>query len=197
MSNTENQTEATDVQEETSTENGADQSIESLQAQLAEAEARAQENQDRMLRTMAEMDNLRRRTERELESAHKFALEKFAQELLPVIDSLEMGMAAADAENVDVAKLREGSELTLKMFHTVIDKFNITAIHPLDEPFNPEHHQAMAMLEAPDKPANTVINVMQKGYLLNDRLIRPAMVVVSKASANGDATVGKNIDEQA
>ena len=153
-----------------------------LQAKLAAAEAKAQENWDHLLRTRAEMDNLRRRTERELENAHKYALERFSQELLPVKDSLEMGLAAGQADGAELANLLEGTELTLKMLNTVMEKFAIKEINPLDEPFNPELHQAMTMLEAPDKAPNTVINVMQKGYTLNDRLIRPAMVVVSKAA---------------
>ena len=169
-----------------------------LAAKLAEAEAKAQENWDQLLRTKAEMDNLRRRTERELENAHKYALERFAQELLAVRDSLEMGLNAAQTDNADVAKLVEGTDLTLKMLVALMDKFAIKEIDPLDEAFDPEQHQAMSMLEAPDKAPNTVINVMQKGYSLNERLIRPAMVVVSKASDN--AAVDEkdpNVDEQA
>lgn len=169
-----------------------------LAAKLAEAEARAREHWDQLLRTRAEMDNLRRRTERELENAHKFALERFAQELLAVRDSLEMGLAAAQDESADVASLREGTELTLKMLISLMEKFAIREIHPLDEPFDPEKHQAMSMLEAPDKAPNTVINVMQKGYTLNDRLIRPAMVVVSKAGGEtAKDEKGSNVDEQA
>ena len=159
------------------------QDLQALQTKLAEAEAKAAEHWDQLLRTRAEMENIRRRGQRELENAHKYALEKFAQELIPVKDSLEMGLAAAEADTAHVEQLREGTALTLKMFNSVMDKFDIKEIHPLDEPFNPEHHQAMSMLEAPDKAPNTVINVMQKGYLLNERLIRPAMVVVSKAPA--------------
>lgn len=186
--------------------------LRALELRLEEAEAKAQENWDKLLRTQAESDNLRRRTERELENAHKYALERFAQELLPVKDSMEMGLSVAGAEEADVAKLREGAELTLKMLETAMDKFGIKELHPQDEPFNPELHQAMSMLEAPDKAPNTVIDVMQKGYTLNERLIRPAMVVVSKAAAQeapkadqdseseeagSKETLGNNIDEQA
>ena len=171
---------------------------EDLAAKLAEAEAKAQENWDQLLRTRAEMDNLRRRTERELENAHKYALEKIAQELLAVRDSLEMGLAAAQADNAEVASLVEGTELTLKMLTSVMEKFAIKEVHPQDEAFDPELHQAVSMLEAPDKAPNTVINVMQKGYTLNDRLIRPAMVVVSKAGSEAAADEkGSNVDEQA
>lgn len=170
-------------------------SIEELQAKLTEAENQAQENWDKLLRVNAEMDNLRRRTERELENAHKYAVERFAQELLAVRDSLEMGVAAAEQEEASIEKIKEGTELTLRMLETAMDKFNIQQIDPQGEPFNPELHQAMSMVEMPDKDPNTVINVMQKGYLLNDRLIRPAMVMVSKAPEGDDK--GANLDEQA
>ncbi len=163
-------------------------SVEELQAKLTEAEQQAQENWDKLLRANAELDNLRRRTERELENAHKYALERFAQELLAVRDSLEMGVAAAEQEEASVEKIKEGTELTLRMLESAMEKFNIQAIDPQGEPFNPELHQAMSMVETPDKAPNTVINVMQKGYLLNDRLIRPAMVMVSRApqAENGE-----------
>ncbi|WP_416224212.1 nucleotide exchange factor GrpE [Thiohalophilus sp.] len=170
-------------------------SVEELQAKLTEAENRAQENWDNLLRANAEMDNLRRRTERELENAHKYALERFAQELLAVRDSLEMGVAAAEQEEASVEKIKEGTELTLRMLEGAMDKFNIQPIDPLDEPFNPEQHQAMSTVETPDKAPNTVINVMQKGYMLNDRLIRPAMVIVSRAPETDDK--GTKGDQQA
>ncbi|MDY6980742.1 MAG: nucleotide exchange factor GrpE [Pseudomonadota bacterium] len=170
-------------------------SVEELQAKLTEAENRAQENWDKLLRANAEMDNLRRRTERELENAHKYAVERFAQELLAVRDSLEMGVAAAEQEEASVDKIKEGTELTLRMLEGTMDKFNIQPIDPQDEPFDPERHQAMSTVETPDKAPNTVINVMQKGYLLNDRLIRPAMVIVSRAPEADDK--GSKVDEQA
>ena len=181
-----------------SAEGGAD-----LQGRLAAAEARAQENWDQLLRARAEQENLRRRTERELENAHKYALERFAQELLPVRDSLEMGLAAAGVlglyallllgEAAQSEKLREGTELTLKMLVNAMDKFGIKEINPLNEPFNPDLHQAMAMQESAKAAPNTVITVMQKGYLLNDRLIRPAMVMVAKAANEK----GGSVDEKA
>lgn len=154
---------------------------------LAQAEARAEENQDQVLRVRAEMDNMRRRAERDVANAHKYALERFAQELLPIIDSLEMGVDAASSEAATLEKVKEGTELTLKMLLSSIDKFNIKAVHPEGETFNPELHQAMTMLESPEHDPNTVMTVMQKGYLLNERLIRPAMVVVSKAPAEDKA----------
>jgi len=130
-----------------------------------------------LLRTKAEMENLRKRTEKDLENAHKYGMEKFVNEMLPVKDSMEMGLAA---EDVTVESLHEGMKLTMNMFNTTFEKLNVKEINPLNEPFDPELHQAMTMQEAVDVEPNTVIAVMQKGYLLNDRLVRPAMVIVSK-----------------
>ena len=182
-------------------ENESTASDEHLQQQLAEAEAKAKEHWDQLLRVKAEQENLRRRHEREVQNAHKYALERFAQELLPVIDSLELGAEAAAGEGATMEKVREGTELTLKMLLSTIEKFGIQAVHPEGEPFNPEYHQAMSMLESPEHAANTVMNVMQKGYTLNERLIRPAMVVVSKGEPAGvkdeDEAAESNLDEQA
>ncbi len=161
--------------------------VESLQAKLAEVQEKADDNFDQLMRARAEMENIHRRSERELANAHKYALEKFAVELLPVIDSMEMGVAAAMDENADVSKLREGTEMTLKMFETAIEKFGIKSVHPHGEAFNPEHHQAMTMIDSPEHKPNTIIDVMQKGYLLNERLVRPAMVVVSSAKSGKGA----------
>jgi molecular chaperone GrpE len=167
-----------------------------LQAKLAEAEQKAQENWDKAVRTVAEMENLRKRTQRDLESAHKFALENFAKALLPVLDSLVLGLQAAAGDSPEVQKFREGSELTLKQFEAVFDKFNIETIDPLGQPFNADQHQAMMMQEMEGAAPNTVVNVFQKGYMLNGRLLRPAMVVVAKAppKPSQDAPI---IDEQA
>jgi len=169
---------------EQDTDNETAASDEHLQQQLEEAEAKAKEHWDQLLRVKAEQENLRRRHEREVENAHKYALERFVQELLPVIDSLEMGADAAASEGATLEKVREGTELTLKMLLSTIEKFGIKAVHPEGESFNPEYHQAMSMLESPEHAANTVMSVMQKGYTLNERLIRPAMVVVSKGAAS-------------
>lgn len=183
----ETEVEASSTEAETSADTGTEEmTVEALQAKLAEAEAKAEENWDQLVRSRAEMDNLRRRTERDLVNAHKFALEKFAQELLPVIDSMEMGVAAATDENADVSKLREGTEMTLKMFETAIEKFGIKGVHPHGETFNPDHHQAMTMIDSPAHQPNTIIDVMQKGYLLNERLVRPAMVVVASTNSGAD-----------
>lgn len=160
----------------------AEISILELQKQLATAEKKATENWEKVLRIQAEMDNLKRRTQKDLDSAHKYGLEKFAKELLNVIDSLELGIQAATSDAPEVVKLKEGSELTIKQFETVFAKFNIEAIDPTGQPFDPEFHQAMTMLPSADVEPNTVINVFQKGYVLNGRLIRPAMVVVAQAA---------------
>jgi len=152
-----------------------------LTALLEDARGKADEHWDLVVRTQAEMDNLRKRSERELANAHKFALERFANELLPVKDSLEMGLAAFLEENADPDKLREGIELTLQMLTAAMEKSDITEVNPENESFNPDFHQAMSMQERDDVPPNTVVTVVQKGYLLNGRLIRPAMVIVSKA----------------
>ncbi|UZR29964.1 nucleotide exchange factor GrpE [Methylococcus mesophilus] len=148
---------------------------------LLEAQQQASDNWERFVRAQAEMENLRRRVEKDLQNAHKYALEKFARELLPVMDSLELGIAASTADTPDVAKLREGAELTLKQFQSVFEKFGILAVDPVGEKFNPEQHQAMAMESAEAVEPNTVLKVFQKGYLLNDRLLRPALVVVAQA----------------
>jgi molecular chaperone GrpE len=153
-----------------------------LLKRLEEALAQAQENWDKLLRVQAEMDNLRKRTARDVENAHRFALEKFAGELLAVRDSLEMGLDAARGET-DVDRIREGTELTLKMLVQVMEKFGIQQIDPQGDRFDPDCHQAMSMQPNAELEPNTVMTVMQKGYLLNDRLLRPAMVVVSKAPA--------------
>lgn len=149
---------------------------------LEDARAKADENWDLLMRARAEMENIKRRHERELENAHKFALDRFVSELLGVWDSLELGHAAAQEENTDVAKLIEGTELTLKLLTDVMGKFGVEQIDPMDQPFNPELHQAMTMQPRDDIAPNTVIAVIQKGYTLNGRLVRPAMVMVSSAA---------------
>ncbi|MEA3242051.1 MAG: nucleotide exchange factor GrpE [Pseudomonadota bacterium] len=164
-----------------------------LQALLEDARNKADSHWDQCLRLQADIDNLRKRNERDLVNAHKFALEKFAVDLLPVKDSLEMGLAAA-GENTDVAGLKEGSELTLKILTAVMGKYNINEVNALNEIFNPEYHEAMSVQERADVKPNTVVTVVQKGYVLNDRLIRPAMVIVSKATQESS---GGQLNEQA
>jgi molecular chaperone GrpE len=157
----------------------AEGSAEHLTVLLEDARARADEHWDALLRARAEAENLKRRHAMELEKAHKFALDSFVRELLGVRDSLELGHEAASGEVADVAKLREGTELTLKLLTDVMNKFGVEQIDPAGEPFNPEFHQAMTMQPRDDLPPNTVTAVVQKGYLLNGRLVRPALVIVS------------------
>jgi len=170
--------------------------IEELQQALAQAEQKAQENWDKAVRVQAEMENLKRRTQKDLEDAHKFALTGFAKELLPVLDSLVLGLQAATGDSEEVKKFREGSDLTIKQFESVFAKFKIAAIDPIGQPFNAEQHQAMAMQAVDGAEPNTVVNVFQKGYMLNGRLLRPAMVLVAKA-AEKKPTDSPSIDEQA
>lgn len=177
----EDQASPEDVLEAVNETEGEALSAEQLMDKLDEAEKKATENWDQLLRTKAEMDNIRRRTQKDLENAHKYALEKFISELLAVKDSLELGVQASQQENATVESLREGSEMTLSMLAGVFEKFNVVEINPEGEKFNPEHHQAMSMQPNAELEPNTVMAVMQKGYLLNDRLVRPAMVMVSKA----------------
>ncbi|PHS72858.1 MAG: nucleotide exchange factor GrpE [Porticoccus sp.] len=151
--------------------------VEQLTADLANAK-------DQVLRTHAEMQNLRRRMERDVENAHKYALEKFVGELLPVVDNLERSIEAMTDVDDEFKAVSDGIELTLKSFQDVLARFKVEAIDPGGEVFNPDLHQAMSMLEVPDVTPNTVIDVFQKGYTLNGRLIRPAMVVVAKLAAN-------------
>ncbi len=171
-------------------------SREQLLLTLQDAQAKADQHWNQLLLARAETDNVRRRAERDVESAHKFALEKFVRELLPVKDSLELGLAAAEGEQAELAKIREGMELTLKVFTIALEKFGVQVVDPAPkgDKFNPEFHQAMAMQETRDVEPNTVLTVYQKGYLLNERLIRPAMVVVSRAVAGQD---GPKVDERA
>ncbi|MGB5831079.1 MAG: nucleotide exchange factor GrpE [Thiohalocapsa sp.] len=152
-----------------------------LQLLLEDARAKADQAHDQLLRVRAEMENMKRRQAKELENAHKFALDGFVKELLLVRDSLELGHAAAIEPDADVAKLREGTDLTLKQLGDVMSKFGVERLHPEGEPFNPEFHQAMSVQPRGDVPANTVTTVIQSGYLLNGRLMRPALVMVSKA----------------
>lgn len=159
----------------------SEDSSEDLAQLLEDARTKADDHWNQVLRMQAELENTRRRAAADVEKAHKFGLEKFATELLPVIDSLEMGLAAAEGSDHEVAqKLHEGTELTLKMFSGVLEKFGVVQVNPLGEPFNPELHQAMTMQPSEEYEPNTVTAVMQKGYVLNERLIRPAMVMVSK-----------------
>lgn len=137
---------------------------------------------DAALRAQAEAQNAARRAEQDVEKARKFALERFAGELLPVVDNLERALESTAGEDEALKPIAEGVELTLKSFQDALAKFNVAAVNPEGEPFDPNLHQAMSMVENPDVEPNTVIAVMQKGYTLNGRLIRPAMVMVSKSA---------------
>jgi len=153
---------------------------EALAAQLEEARAEAEQYRDQALRARAEADNARKRAERDVEAARKFALEKFATELLGVRDSLELGLQAAEQESGSLEKLQEGMALTSRMLNQAMEKVGIEPMDPQGETFDPSYHEAVSTQESAEHDANTVVSVMQKGYLLNGRVLRPAMVVVSK-----------------
>lgn len=154
-----------------------DERIANLEAQLAEVQER---ERDALLRAKAEMDNLRRRTEQDVEKAHKFALEKFVNELLPVLDSLDRALEVADKDGSGMAAMIEGIELTRKSMLDVVRKFGVEVVGDINVPFNPDVHQAIAMVESDEVSSNHVLMVMQKGYTLNGRTIRAAMVSVAK-----------------
>lgn len=171
------------------------QTVERLTAECESTRATAEENWNQFLRVRAELENQHRRSQRDVEQAHRYAIEKFANELLGVRDSLEMGAGAAQEAHVGVAKLREGTELTLKLLQQVMEKFDIHEVNPQGARFDPEKHEAMAAQESAEHDPNTVIHVVQKGYLLSDRLLRPALVIVSRPDSNHPS--GGEIDEQA
>ena len=156
---------------------GAAGAEQDLAAALDEAQARADEHWDRYLRTAAELENVRKRAARDVENAHKFALERFGKELLAVRDTLEMGLAAAD--NASVESLLEGKNATLKLLATVMQQFGIEEVDPAGEPFDPDLHEAISMQPSDDVEPGSVVTVVQKGYTLNGRLLRPAMVIVA------------------
>ncbi len=171
--------EPTDVDSEVTAEQAR---IAELEAQLEAAQQASLEERERAIRAVAEMENLRRRAAQDVEKAHKFALEKFAAELLPVLDNLERAIELADKENNTLKPMIEGVELTLKSMQSGVAKFGLVALDPTNQPFDPNAHQAMSMVPSADVAPNTVIAVMQKGYELNGRVIRPAMVMVSKSA---------------
>ena len=179
----ENTNENTPAEEVAAEEAGPVEAELSLEQQLEAVRAEADKNRESFLLASAEAENIRKRAQNEIAQARKFAIEKFASELLSVRDSLDLASSTEiNSEDADaVTKMREGLELTLKQLDSVFEKFEISAIDPKGEKFNPDHHQAMAMVETSDLEPNHVVEVMQKGYLLKDRLLRPAMVVVSKA----------------
>ncbi|MCR8916201.1 nucleotide exchange factor GrpE [Marinobacter panjinensis] len=166
----------------------------SPESEVDALKAQAQDFQEQMLRSQAEMQNVRRRAEIDVEKAHKFALEKFVKELLPVADSLEKAVESTEGHQEageQVASIREGVEMTLNLFMNSLKKFNVEQLDPVGEPFDPQKHEALSMVPAPNAEPNSVVSVVQKGYMLNDRLVRPAMVMVAKAESS------PKIDEQA
>lgn len=175
-----------DVEEQASVEGELLQDnpeVAELELQLAAANERAQAEKDQALRALAEMENLRRRAAQDVEKAQKFALEKFAGDLLPVIDSLERALEHTDKDNADFKAVYEGVELTLKSMLTTLEKFGVLQIDPQGAPFDPNKHEAMSMVESAEVAPNSVLAVMMKGYELNGRVLRPAMVMVAKGPA--------------
>ena len=173
--------------EEQSVENIEDENIETteqetpegdLQTQLEEAQKSTKDNWDKVLRAQAEMENLRRRNAKDLENAHKFALDGFVKALLEVKDSLTMGLKTARDDNASIESITEGLEMTDKVFLSTLEKFGVETINPAGESFNPEFHEAVTMIPMPDNESNSVLEVIQVGFSLNGRLVRPAMVVV-------------------
>jgi molecular chaperone GrpE len=150
--------------------------VAALQKQLEQANAQVAVLQDTVLRTQADMENQRRRNDKQVEDAHKFAVQRFVEALLPVLDSLERGMQAEG----DINSIREGMQLTLKQFEDALGRFKVEAIDPQGQSFNPELHQAVSTINSPNHSSDTVVNVFQKGYSLNGRVVRPAMVQVCK-----------------
>ncbi len=160
----------------------AEPGIDQLKQALETAEAALADKHNEMLRAYAELENARKRAEKEVDSARKFALERFVSELLPFKDSLDLGVAAAD-NAVEIASLKEGMQLSAQMFAGILEKFGVQVIDPAGEKFNPDLHQAISMQESAEAEPNAVLHVVQRGYRLHARLIRPAMVVVAKAPA--------------
>ena len=181
MSEQEKAAESSDQMTQASTETAAEKQPEtmpSLEEMLQEAERKSQEHYDAWMYAKAEGENIRRRAAEDVSKAQKFAVERFSGEMLAVMDSLQAGLAV-ETENVE--SFKNGMELTLKQLSSVFEKFNIVEVNPIGEKLDPHKHQAIGMLDS-DQPANTVVSVMQKGYTLNDRVLRPALVMVSKGS---------------
>ena len=153
---------------------------ESIEQQLERTQETVKDYWDQIMRLKAEMENNRKRAARDVENAHKFALKNFTEALLPVLDSMEMGQQAAEAENASLESIVEGTKLTATMFIQVLEKYGLKQLNPVGEKFDPEQHQAISMIEDESVESNHIISVMQKGYSLNERLVRPAMVIVAK-----------------
>ena len=171
---------ASDMEAESNADPDTEAVEESIEQQLDRAQITIKEYWEQILRLKAEIENNRKRSVRDVENAHKYAIRNFSESLLPIVDSMEMAQKAAEAENASLESIIEGTELTMNMFIQVLEKHGIQELDPIGEPFDPEQHQAISMVEDESVESNTVINVMQKGFMLNERLVRPAMVVVSK-----------------
>jgi molecular chaperone GrpE len=175
------ESEADELNEKVSESSIEHADYETLQKKLTESENLAHENWEKAVRATAEADNIRRRAEKDIQSAHKYGNEKFVKSLLPVIDSLEQALQAnTSADESEISALKEGIELTIKLFVDALNKANVAQIDPVGEVFDPQRHEAMSMQDAPEAKPGTVLMVFQKGYLLNERVIRPARVVVVK-----------------
>ncbi len=160
------------------------ETTEDLTKKLHQAEQKAEQNWDSLLRKQAEYDNLQKRTKRDLENAHKYAVEKLAIELLSIKDTMELGLEAAEKPETSLDTVCEGMSLTLKMLLDAMSKFNIVELDPVNEKFDPQQHEAMSMQTLPNVEDGTILHVHQKGYKLHDRLLRPARVIVAKAIEN-------------
>lgn len=160
---------------------GEETRVDANAQRIAELEEKLNAAQEQVLRASAELQNTRRRAEQDVEKAHKFALERFSADLLDVVDSLERGLELSSSDDEALRPMREGMELTLKALLNTLRRYQVEQIDPLGQTFNPEHHQAISMQPSTDAEPNSVLKVFQKGYLLNGRLLRPAMVVVSQA----------------
>jgi molecular chaperone GrpE len=167
-------------QAEAETDAETESSDKNFEQQLLEAQATIKDYWDQIIRLKAEMENSVKRTSRDIENAHKFAVRKFAESLLPVLDSIESGQLAAEGDKANLSSIIEGSQMTMSMFVQALEKHGLKQINPVGESFDPDQHQAISMIDDENAESNTVISVMQKGFLLNDRLVRPAMVVVAK-----------------
>lgn len=178
--------------QESAEQSEASATVDILQNKLAEAEAKAQENWEKLLRANAELENVRRRAERDVANAQKFASERVVGDLLGVVDSLELGLKSAEDEQTAKQALVEGMQLTHKQLTQVLERQGVTAVDPQGQPFNPEQHEAVSMIESDQVKPNHVLTVMQKAYLLHERVLRPAMVVVAKAPA---AAAGDDLNQ--
>ncbi|GAB6070573.1 nucleotide exchange factor GrpE [Thiomicrorhabdus hydrogeniphila] len=177
----ENQTaEEAAQQAEEALDNAQEAVQEDIAALLEEAKAEAEKHKDLALRVQADMENLRRRTRLDVESAHKYALEKFVNALLPAMDSMEMGIDAASKEEATIESIREGLDMTFKQMLDVLQEFSVERVNPTGEKFDPTLHEALTMIPSPDHESNTVVDTIQKGYTLNERLVRAARVIVAQ-----------------